>query len=48
MHMSQVDARISKKGESLPELAQDVQRLIRFAHLSATAQVHDIELSGMP
>ena len=36
MHMAQVDARIRKKDESLPELAQDVKRLIRLANLSAT------------
>jgi hypothetical protein len=34
--MAQVDTRRRKKGESLPELAQDVKRLIRLAHLSAT------------
>jgi hypothetical protein len=41
MYMAQVDARIRKRGESLPELAQDVKRLIRLAHPSATAEIHD-------
>ena len=40
MRMAQVDTRIRKKGESLPELAQDVKRLIRLAHFSVTAEVH--------
>jgi hypothetical protein len=39
--MAQVDVRIRKRGESLPELAQDVKRLIRLAHPSATAEIHD-------
>jgi phosphopantetheine adenylyltransferase len=42
--MAQVDVRIRKRGESLPELAQDVKRLIRLAHPSATAlNNHDLE-----
>jgi hypothetical protein len=41
MHMAQVDARIRKRRESLPELAQDVKRLIRLAHPFATAEIHD-------
>jgi hypothetical protein len=39
--MAQVDARIRKRGESLPELAQDVKRLICLAHPTATAEIHD-------
>jgi hypothetical protein len=39
--MAQVNARKRKKGESLPELAQDVKRLFRLAHLSATTELHD-------
>jgi hypothetical protein len=30
-----------KKGESLPELAEDVKLLIPIAHLSATTELHD-------
>jgi hypothetical protein len=30
-----------KKRESLPELAQDVERLICLAYLSATAELHE-------
>jgi hypothetical protein len=39
--MAQVDARIRKRRESLPELAEDVKTLIRLAHPSATAEIHD-------
>jgi hypothetical protein len=39
--MVQVDARIRKRGESLPALAQDVKRLIRLAHPSAPVEIHD-------
>ena len=39
--MAQVDARIRKRGESLPELAQDVKRLIHLAHPSAAVEIHD-------
>jgi len=41
MYMAQEDARIRKRGELLPELALDVKRLIRLAHPSATAEIHD-------
>jgi hypothetical protein len=39
--ISQIDARIRKKGETLPELAQDIKRLVRLAYPNAPVEVRD-------
>ena len=41
MFRSQIDARVRRKGESLPELAQDIKRLIRLAYPTVTQEVRD-------
>ena len=38
---SQVKSRVREKGESLPELAQDVKRLVRFAYPTAGVELRD-------
>lgn len=41
LYRSQIDARIRKKGETLPELAQDIKRLVRLAYPNAPVEVRD-------
>ncbi|VDI23685.1 Hypothetical predicted protein [Mytilus galloprovincialis] len=41
MYMTQIDARIRRRGESLPELAQDIKRLVRLANPTAPLDVQD-------
>ena len=41
LHRSQMDARVRKKGESLPELVQDIKRLVRLAYPNAQQDVRD-------
>ena len=41
LYRNQMDARIRKKGESLPELAQDIKRLVRLAYPNAQQDVRD-------
>ncbi|CAG2187306.1 unnamed protein product [Mytilus edulis] len=40
-YMTQIDARIRRRGESLPELAQDIKRLVRLANPTAPLDVQD-------
>ncbi|CAC5360973.1 unnamed protein product [Mytilus coruscus] len=39
--LSKVKSKVREKGESLPELAQDVKRLVRFAYPTAGAELRD-------
>ena len=41
LYKHQIDARIRKRGESLPELAQDIKRLVRLAYPQAQPDVWD-------
>jgi hypothetical protein len=42
LYRSQIDARIRKKGETLPELAQDIKRLVRLAYPNAPVEVNNV------
>lgn len=41
LYRNQMDARIRKKGETLPELAQDIKRLVRLAYPHADQETRD-------
>ncbi|CAC5398213.1 unnamed protein product [Mytilus coruscus] len=41
LYKTQIDARIRKRGERLPELAQDIKRLVRLAYPKAHQEVLD-------
>lgn len=41
LYRNQMDARVRKKGESLPELVQDIKRLVRLAYPNAQQDVRD-------
>ena len=41
IYRAQIKSRIRKKGESLPELAQDVKRLVRFAYPTAGVELRE-------
>ena len=41
LYKTQIDTRIRKRGESLPELAQDIKRLVRLAYPKAHQEVLD-------
>ena len=42
MYRAQIESRIRKKNETLPELAQDMKRLTRLAYPTATHEIRDI------
>ena len=41
MYRAQMNARVRNRGESLPELVQDIKRLVRLAYPTAPAEVRD-------
>lgn len=42
MYRAQIETRIRKRNETLPELAQDLKRLTRLAYPTATPEIRDI------
>ena len=41
LHRVKLKTRVRREGETLPELAQDVNKLIRLAYPSATADIYE-------